>query len=216
MDDAELVRQAMAGRATAYEELVRRWAARVLAVCHARVGRADAAEDLAQETLVRGWRALDTLEDAARFGPWLCGIATRACLDWLKSPKRGETTLSALDRDGRPFDAAGTDGDRAGSDAERREEVRSLLDEVGRLPEAYRQVLMLFYYDDLSYRDIAAALDVSAATVNARLTKARAMLRFRLTRSTQAKAYMECNDVPADNATRASSAATAAENVRGL
>jgi RNA polymerase sigma-70 factor (ECF subfamily) len=212
MDDAELVRQAMAGRATAYEQLVRRWAARVLAVCHARVGRADAAEDLAQETLVRGWRALNTLEDAARFGPWLCGIATRACLDWLKSPKRGETTLSALDRDGRPFDAAGANHDGA-TDAERRDEVRSLLHEVERLPEAYRQVLMLFYYDDLSYRDIAAALDVSAATVNARLTKARAMLRTRLTRSAQAKAYSERNEVTAD---LPQGPAATAENARGL
>src|SRR5690348_17193102 len=96
MDDAELVRQATAGTQAAYEHLVRRWAARVLAVCHARVGRRDAAEELAQESLVRGWRALATLEDASRFGPWLCGIATRACLDWLKSPKRGEVSLSAL------------------------------------------------------------------------------------------------------------------------
>jgi RNA polymerase sigma-70 factor (ECF subfamily) len=215
MDDAELVRQAMAGRATAYEQLVRRWAARVLAVCHARVGRADAAEDLAQETLVRGWRALATLEDAARFGPWLCGIATRACLDWLKSPKRGETTMSALDHDGRPFDAAHPHDGDAATDAERRDEIRSLLHEVERLPEAYRQVLMLFYYDDLSYRDIAAALDVSAATVNARLTKARAMLRSRLTRSAQAKAYSE-HSGRAAGATTESAAIATAENARGL
>jgi RNA polymerase sigma-70 factor (ECF subfamily) len=192
MDDAELVRQAMAGKATAYEQLVRRWAARVLAVCHARVGRRDAAEELAQESLVRGWRALPSLEDAARFGPWLCGIATRACLDWLKSPKRGEVSLSALaggDKRASAFDVAGpADAD---DDAERRDDVRTLLGEVERLPEAYRQVVMLFYYDDLSYRDIAHALDVSPATVNARLTKARAMLRARMTRSAEARNYFQ-------------------------
>jgi RNA polymerase sigma factor (sigma-70 family) len=187
MDDADWVRQAMAGRSTAYEQLVRRWAARVLAVCHARVGRADAAEELAQETLVRAWRALATLDDAARFGPWLCGIATRVCLDWLKSPKRGETSLSALDRDGRAFDVA----DAASSAAahEHRDELRALLGEVERLPDDYRLVLTLFYYDDLSYRDIAGLLGVSTATVNARLTKARALLRKRMTRPAQAKAF---------------------------
>ena len=52
--------------------------------------------------------------------------------------------------------------------------------EVESLPEEYRVVLMLFYYQELKYRDIAQMLGVSAATVNARLTKARAMLRERL------------------------------------
>ena len=70
MSDAELVRQALAGQAEAYAELVRRWSPRVLALCHARVRRADAAEDLAQEALLRGYRALATLSQPDRFGAW--------------------------------------------------------------------------------------------------------------------------------------------------
>jgi RNA polymerase sigma-70 factor (ECF subfamily) len=54
------------------------------------------------------------------------------------------------------------------------------MSEVAMLPEAYREVLMMYYYDDVTYQDVAVALGVSAATVNARLTKARAMLRERL------------------------------------
>src|SRR3954453_6750100 len=112
MTDAELVRQAVGGGrrrtgrrggggaaggggvTSAYEALVRRWAARVTGVCHARVGRAAAAEDLAQETLLRGLRALPTLQDPAKFGHWLCGIAHRTCLDYLKSPRRADVSLS--------------------------------------------------------------------------------------------------------------------------
>jgi len=63
------------------------------------------------------------------------------------------------------------------------EEAEKLMGEVERLPEKYRQVLMLFYYDDRPYRDIAELLKVSPATVNARLTKARALLRSRLKKS---------------------------------
>ena len=84
MTDGQLVRQTLDGATSAYEALVRRWAARVVGVCHARVGRAAAAEDLAQETLLRGFKALPTLSEPEKFGPWLCGIATRTCLDWLK------------------------------------------------------------------------------------------------------------------------------------
>ena len=58
--------------------------------------------------------------------------------------------------------------------------ARLLLAEVDTLPEPYREVILLYYYDDVTHQDVAAALGVSAATVNARLTKARAMLRERL------------------------------------
>jgi RNA polymerase sigma-70 factor, ECF subfamily len=214
MDDAALVRQAMAGGATAYEQLVRRWAARVLAVCRARVRHdADAAEDLAQEALVRGWRALPTLDDATRFGPWLCGIASRACLDWLKSPKRAEMPLSAMDRDGQPFDTPDASGGAATA-AEQRDEVRRLRAEVDRLPDAYREALILFYYDDLSYRDIAGALGVSPAAINARLTKARALLRARMTRSPLASEILNgrAGAPPRTSEERAAPA----EDVRGL
>src|SRR5262245_33038184 len=96
MSDGELVRQALAGRSQAFEELVRRWAGRVTALCHARVGRAGAAEDMAQETLLRAYRALRTLVEPDKFGPWLCGIAVRTCLDWLKSKDRTQVPFSVL------------------------------------------------------------------------------------------------------------------------
>src|SRR3954451_24918451 len=98
MTDGDLVRRVLAGTTAGpdgYGQLVRRWAARVLAVCHARVGRA-AAEDLAQEALLRGLRALPTLSEPEKFGPWLIGIAVRTCLDWLKSAQRSEVSFDAI------------------------------------------------------------------------------------------------------------------------
>src|SRR5258707_2200598 len=102
MSDEELVRQTLAGRTEAYAELVRRWAGRITALCHARVGRADAADDLAQEALLRGFRALNSLAEPEKFGPWLCGIAQRASLDWLKSKERTQVAFSALGPDRNP------------------------------------------------------------------------------------------------------------------
>ena len=61
MTDGELVRHTLAGKNSAYDPLVRKWAPRVIAVCHARVGRADVAEELAQEALFRGYKALCSL-----------------------------------------------------------------------------------------------------------------------------------------------------------
>jgi RNA polymerase sigma-70 factor (ECF subfamily) len=178
MSDGELVRQTLAGRTTAFEELTRRWAGRVTALCHARTRRAGDAEDLAQETLLRGFRALATLSDPDKFGSWICGIAARTCLDWLKSKQRTMVHFSALGPD-RDANAVMADG-RAEPDLDRRDDCRRLMSEVEALPDECREAIMLYYYEDVTYRDLAAMLGVSAATVNARLTRGRALLRERL------------------------------------
>jgi RNA polymerase sigma-70 factor (ECF subfamily) len=172
--DGDLVRQTLAGRTAAYEQLVRRWSARVLALCHARVRDSAAAEDLAQETLLRGFRGLKTLAEPDRFGSWLFGIAVRTCLDWLKSSQRTEVGYAALGEGAEKGVEARSD------EPEAREEMERLMAEVQRLPEAYREAIMLYYYEDCTYQELADLLGVSAATINARLTKGRAMLRERL------------------------------------
>jgi RNA polymerase sigma-70 factor (ECF subfamily) len=176
--DSDLVRLAQGGQPAAYEELVCRWSARVLAVCHAKVRSAHTAEELAQEALLRGLRALATLEDPAKFGPWLCGIASRACLDWLKSGQARQVSLEAMCEDQTAWVAQ--EGESPDEAASRADEERRLLAEVATLPEPLREVILMYYYDDVTYHDVAEALGVSAATVNARLTKARALLRARL------------------------------------
>jgi RNA polymerase sigma-70 factor (ECF subfamily) len=180
MSDRELVGQSLAGRPAAYEELVRRWSARILAVCHAKVGRSGAAEDLAQETLLRGYRSLSSLQDPDKFGAWLYGIALRACKDWLKAKERSQVTFSDLSADRDPDGLLCSQPQSDEPELDRADERRQLIAQVDALPEDYRVVLNLFYYQELQYRDIAQMLGVSAATVNARLTKARAMLRERL------------------------------------
>jgi RNA polymerase sigma-70 factor (ECF subfamily) len=179
LPDSDLVRLAQGGQLTACEELVRRWSARVLAVCHAKVRSAHTAEELAQESLLRGLRALATLEDPAKFGPWLCSIASRVCLDWIKSGQAKQVSLDAMS-DGQADAWLPQNVESPHEAVERADAHRRLLTEVAALPEPYREAIMLYYYDDVTYRELAAMLDVSEATVNARLTKARAMLRERL------------------------------------
>ncbi len=178
--DEELVRQALDGRRGAYEELVRRWTPRIIAVCHAKVGRAGLAEDLAQEALLRGFRGLASLKEPGKFGPWLKGIALRACLDWLKARERSQVNFSELGGARAPEELLAGKGASREPEIDREDEMRKVMEEVEALDEEHRQVLMLFYYQELKHRDIARLLGVSAATVNARLSKARAILRRRL------------------------------------
>jgi RNA polymerase sigma factor (sigma-70 family) len=184
MTDGELVRQTLAGRLAAYAQLVERWSARVLAVCRSHAGRGDMAEDLAQESLVRGLQALATLHDPEKFGPWLRGIAVRACLDWRKSKQAGQLPFSALETAAGKFDPAGN-GSVVEDEVQLREDVERLRIAVDELPEAYRETLLLYYCERVTYQDLAELLDISRATINLRLTKARAMLREKLKAKTE-------------------------------
>ncbi|MFI5377804.1 MAG: RNA polymerase sigma factor [Tepidisphaerales bacterium] len=177
MTDGELVHRARAGETSAFDTLVRRWFARVLAVCRARTDRT-AAEDLAQEAFLRGLRAVETLDEPEKFGPWVCGIAARACMDHLKHKARKAAPIgesaghAAYDRpDGQPGPP---------ERLQRAESLARLMAAVEQLPEPLREVIMMYYYDDCTYAELAGRLGVSPATVNARLTEARQLLRRRL------------------------------------
>jgi len=177
--DGALVQRALRGDRAARDELVCRWSARVLAFCHSRVGKREVAEDLAQESLLRGICSLDRLDDRDKFGPWLFGIAMRVWHDWRKAKQASQVPFTSLAADGHDSlvrTAAGVTED----EVDRDDELARLMDEVHSLPDKYREVVMLYYYQDVTYEDLAEMLGVSFATVNARLTQARAMLRERL------------------------------------
>lgn len=180
MTDGELVRQALDGRTDARDQLVRRWAARVLAHCHAQVRCRQTAEDLAQESLLRAFRGLRTLAEPEKFGAWVRGIAQRVCLDWYKSPVSRQVSFGSLSPDQSPEEMLIEPDAGPEQAADRQEQQRRLISAVEQLPDECREVIMLYYYQDVTYRDLAQQLGTSAATINARLTKARALLRERL------------------------------------
>lgn len=175
--DAALVESVRSGRRDAYDELTRRYAAKIGAVCWSRLGRRGPVEDMVQETFLRGFRAIDTLTEPEKFGSWLYGIAVRACLDWRKAKERSQVSFDALgpDRDPADFPAG-----RLPDPPEEREKQERLLQEIEALPEIYRETLVMFYFRKQKYQEMSAMLGISPAAINARLTKARAMLRERL------------------------------------
>jgi RNA polymerase sigma-70 factor (ECF subfamily) len=168
--DGDLVRAVRGGRRQAYDELVRRHAAKISAVCRSRLGSRGPVEDMVQEAFLRGFRALGALAEPDKFGSWLYGIATRTCLDWLKSKERSQVS----------YDALGSDRARNPERPEEADRHARLLEIIDALPEAYREVVLMFYYEKQSYQEMSEVLDLSPAAINARLTKARAMLREKL------------------------------------
>lgn len=169
-DDAELVAAVLRGDRDAREQLARRWSGRIVAVCRARIGREDIAEDLAQETLIRGLTQLAQLKNPDGFGSWLRGIAINVCLDWIRTRKQPTATVNSLQY------CLDNQTSSATQQLVMNEERAQLDQAIAQLPEAQRECLMLFYFDEMTYEQIASMLDVSRTTVNQRLAKARETL----------------------------------------
>lgn len=179
VSDRQLAIEARAGDVSAFAELARRWSGSVLAVCRRRLRCIHSAEDSAQETLLRGWKAIDSLQSPDRFGAWLLGIAHRVCLDWLKRKQNGQLTFSTLESRG--TEVSVPDEQLSVQDRVEKSEDRSrLMAEVARLPDHCREIVLLYYTQDVTYAELAERLGIAVATVNQRLSKAKQLLRGRL------------------------------------
>jgi len=176
MTDGDLVRRAREGDSDSLCALVQLWSARVLAFCLVRCRNRHLAEDLAQESLLRALRNLGALENPDRFGPWIRGIALRAYLDWRKARQSSQVPFSTLDSDEMIDTLLAGDID---STVERDDDLNWLMRQVATLDEDLREALMLYYSHDMTYVELAEILEVSPATINLRLTRARTILRSR-------------------------------------
>ncbi|HET8541495.1 MAG TPA: sigma-70 family RNA polymerase sigma factor [Anaeromyxobacter sp.] len=135
--------------------------------------------DAAQEAFARAYAALATYDPAQPFAPWVLRIARNHCLDVLRRriPQAQRVELDAEPDEGAPRELADPAAPRGDDVIERRELAGALERAVAALPPNYREVVHLFHVEHLSYKEIAATLDVPIGTVMTWLHRARAKLK---------------------------------------
>ena len=143
--DAELVRRATAGDASAFGVLYDRYARVIRAVCFETTGDVSAAQDLAQEVFLRAYAKLRSLRKRERFGPWTASIARFVCREWRRARKRDRHEFVV------GFPESGVRMDDGDSEAAGR-----VWAALARLPQQERLALHLFY---LSGESASAARD---------------------------------------------------------
>jgi RNA polymerase sigma-70 factor (ECF subfamily) len=152
-------------------------------LCFRLLRDAEEARDAAQEAFARAYAALETYDAAQPFAPWVLRIARNHCLDALRRrlPQAQRLELDAEPDDGAPRELADPAAPRGDDVIERRELAGALERAVSALPANYREVVHLFHVEHLSYKEIAAAMDVPIGTVMTWLHRARAKLKDALT-----------------------------------
>lgn len=161
MDVDPLGARLAAGDEAALEECYASIAPTVLVYLRRHVGPDDA-EDVLQRTFLDVWRGAKRYDPQQSLSGWVFTIARRRAIDTLRGRRPGVVSVDVL------RDLVGDDGREV---AERFAWAADLRAALARLPEHQRQVLEMAYFDDLTQRDIAAALDVPLGTVKARMAR---------------------------------------------
>jgi RNA polymerase sigma-70 factor (ECF subfamily) len=169
--DASLVKAAIEGDEDAFRGLVERYAAMATAIAFATTGDAEAAKDLVQDVFGEAYRSLRRLRSARKFAGWIAGIARRKAISWVRARARSKEEFGGGE------ELWASSAAPAGEDAERSETKRRVLVAVRGLPPGYREAVVLRCLEGRSHAEICAALRISQAALDKRLTRAKEMLR---------------------------------------
>jgi RNA polymerase sigma-70 factor (ECF subfamily) len=171
-EDTGLVHRALAGDQQAFATIVEKYKDPVFNVAYRMLGNPTEAEDVAQETFVRAYTQLRTYQEGRRFSTWLLSIASHLSIDQLRRRR-----FLALPLENAPFlewiADLGAGPEQAALQLEASDEMQKVLSV---LPPKYRTVLILRYWYDLSYEEIAEMLGLTSALVKARLHRARELV----------------------------------------
>lgn len=176
--DLEALRRCRQGERRAFAEIVDRHKNGVFRLVFRWLGHKERAEELAQEVFLKAYRELERFRGDAKFSTWLYQIALNACRDdWRSRRRRPENRVDPEFLNAQPATEASPEAELiAESEAET---LRRALDG---LPEIYREALMLRYFGDLSYEEMAERSGEGISNLKMRVARGLAQLRKRLER----------------------------------
>ncbi len=172
--DAELVAATLAGDRRAFGRIVERYQRLLCSLAYSATGELSLSEDLAQEAFVDAWRQLGTLREPDKLRPWLCGILRfKVSRQWRADGREPVRRADGLEAAG----GIPTDDEAVADQAMQREERAMLWSALERVPEVYREPLILYYREHQSVEHVAVALDLSEDAVKQRLARGRKVLQ---------------------------------------
>lgn len=172
--DGTYVRRVQEGHREAFRVLIERYEGMVFDLAHQYSDHWADSDDLAQDIFVKAYRRIDRLDDPERFSSWLYTIALNHCRDYAKNVRRQTYAFSRTDIELEDQFERGRDPD---DDVAIREENARLWNAIEQLKPSYATPLLLKYRDGLSYRAIAARMDVSVSALKVRVHRARKQLK---------------------------------------
>ena len=179
MDLESVIECARGHNGEALGEIYRRYAQRVFGLCRYMLGSRESAEDATSEVFLKLQRSIESYDRSIPFPRWLLRVAGNQCIDALRRRQRGRRTIVEVEDGAAVIEAPSSEPSPLGVVITKEERAR-VRDTIARLPDNYRVPLVLRYYSELSYEEIAQQLDVERNNVAALIFRAKKELRRRL------------------------------------
>lgn len=170
--EKEWVQAALDGDATAFEYLVDAYAGPVYNLAYRMLGTPTEAEDAAQEVFIRIYDKLHTYDPDRKLSTWILSIASHYCIDVLRRRRLDKVSVEEMPP-WRPLVATRPDPEHQVTIDDRDEQIQGLLQH---LRPKYRMPLVLYYWYDMSYKEICETTGLSMSAVKSRLHRARHMM----------------------------------------
>src|ERR1039458_1261178 len=171
--DAELVAQSLVGNRDAFGRIVARYKSLLCSLAYSATGSLSQSEDLAQESFITAWKQLADLREPEKLRSWLCRISRNLTYDALRQqgrePSHRAESLEEISESPAP-------GPLPLEHLISREEEAILWRSIERIPEIYREPLVLFYREHQSIESVAQNLELSQDAVKQRLSRGRKLL----------------------------------------
>lgn len=184
--EAQFIERLRQGEAAAFEQLVGERSGEIFAVLLRLTEDAEEARDLTQETFLQAFRHVKDFRGEANLKTWLYRIAINEARNrrrWWQRRRRHQTvSLDNGDENRSPGERLQIEdgADNPEQSTLQRERERLLLKALGALSRRYREVVVLRDIEEMSYEEVAHALEINVGTVKSRLARARAEMRRRL------------------------------------
>jgi RNA polymerase sigma factor (sigma-70 family) len=172
--DAKLVSRTLAGDRDAFSRIVSRYQILICSLAYSRIGHLGLSEDVAQETFITAWKHLRLLREPDKLRAWLCGIVRNRIHKSLQREGREPVQVAE------PLESVAESPAQEALPSEQtigREEEAILWRSLERIPELYREPLILFYREHQSIEQVAAELELSEDAVKQRLSRGRKLLQ---------------------------------------
>lgn len=175
--DEDIAAEVQKGNGEAFQALVERYEQKIGRYARRFLFDGDEAKDLVQEVFIKAYMNIKGFDTDRRFSPWLYRIAHNEFVNALKKKKKDRANVSLFDLDVLLPSVRLTAKETADSGFNRHELKKLLEGSLDRIPQKYREPLVLYYFEEMDYKEIADVLRIPVSTVGVRLQRGKMMLR---------------------------------------
>jgi RNA polymerase sigma-70 factor (ECF subfamily) len=180
LKDEDIIRKILKGDYELYSEIIDRYSNKVYSTAYSYTHNQEEAKDLVQEILIKVYNSLKSFKAESKFSTWLYRISVNSCIDWTRRKKSKAIMTAWSFEDVNILDSIASDAEGPEEMVLKQEHKEAVRNTVSNLPEIYKTVLILYYFEELQVQEICNILDCPRKTIETRLYRAKNILKAML------------------------------------